>query len=118
MRTAASLKKDIELLGLLLVDKKEEILLKLQQESKRVSEPLPLHIELMIDGLEEGGLRNSIVALGRYENFFTSLGHLENFFTSHSIFKKTFLDMGDRALQRAFYELERSDIRSVVPFGF
>ena len=117
MRTATSIQKDVDLLCRFLACNNEEILLEFQQEPKRTPEPLPLHIELIIDGMEERGLRNSIVAIGRYENFFTALGHFENFFTSRSIFKKTFLDMRDRALQRAFYELERSDIRSVACYN-
>ena len=87
----------------------DKIIAELHRQLTGTPEPLPLHILLMLDGLEDGGLRKSI----------GSLGHLENYLTENSFFTGAFLYMRDRALDVTFQELEKSNVWCMRPFlGF
>ena len=86
----------------------DKIVTKLQQRFAGGLEPLPFHIELMIDGLEDGGLVKRIA----------SLGHLENLLKEYPFFSGAFLTFRDTALDDTFLALEQSNIKCVIPFGF
>jgi hypothetical protein len=85
------------------------IIAKLHRQLTGTPEPLPLHILLMLDGLQDEGLRKSI----------GSLGHLENYLTKQVFFTGAFLLFRKRALDVVFQELEQSNVQCMRPFlGF
>jgi len=84
----------------------DAIIAKLHRQLTGTPEPLPLHILLMIDGLEDEGLRKSIC----------SLGHLENYLTKQVFFTGAFLLFRNRTLDVVFQELEKSNVWCMRPF--